>query len=74
MDELRGLLAAMGTPIGSDSRLNEDALERKLRLALGYAQSMPDFAGKMPVNPVQLPLWKVRPSGTSQQAWLMQHD
>ncbi|KZV59582.1 hypothetical protein PENSPDRAFT_740613 [Peniophora sp. CONT] len=58
MDELRGLLAAMGAPIGANSRLQEDALERKLRLAIGYAQNMPELTKKLPVNPVQLPVWQ----------------
>lgn len=48
--------------MAADSRLNEEALERKLRLAIGYGQNMSEFAGMMPVNPVQLPVWQVHPT------------
>ncbi|VDB84566.1 unnamed protein product [Peniophora sp. CBMAI 1063] len=60
MDELRGLLAAMGAPISEDSRFSGETLERKLRLAIGYAQNMPSFACRMPINPIQLPVWNTR--------------
>ena len=59
-EQLHGLLAAMGAPVAADAKLDDKALEQRLRLALNYSQNMAKFSEKMPVNPVELPVWKVR--------------
>lgn len=58
-EQLCGLLSAMGAPVPADARLDNSALEHKLRLAINYSQNMSDYSERMPINPVQLPVWKV---------------
>lgn len=62
-DQLLCLLGAMGAHLPLTTKLNVDALEKKLASALNYAQNYGAHSVKGSLNPSELPVWKVRWAG-----------